>query len=493
MIIRSDKNHETKEELKNYKAAFQPNLDELKKFDKKSLHPVTTYYANRALPVMYGIPIHGYVVLGSTPKTIHLTRSDIILPKDHKLKAKFADVFYLGQSSMHAPFRVTDKLVSAAESDRENYGESALQALQDLRGREFPSVEHFLRELLKKAYSHRLTAEMIIHLAQNPFEGMSRLKKKLAEQVIEDKTIQTSLRSELYYRSLLANLVNLNHDSNREYGAVLPYNKNIAFCRQDREAFETGEALVKPYPLIPSWIIQDLFRQTLLYQNYMEQKAGIGEAFDDDKESTHIAKQRVTQQDTQRIMDQLVQFADVPLGPHQANCNKAMTTFLQTAEDIAAKEAKRDPETITAASYSSVGSWLRMPFWQPVKPLTLEQHIERLITNSQLKIQDGKLLQELADNKDRIIKAIEEFPKDKQKTLFKKCLDEKTQLGQVFFAKRTGYYFRPDRSRGQLKLIADKLHALDQKPLALEEATSQDEWLLVNDDSQKFKKDWICR
>ncbi|MHB1947608.1 MAG: hypothetical protein ACYCQI_05795 [Gammaproteobacteria bacterium] len=490
MIMRSDKKCEAKEEPKDSKPAFRSCLDELQKFDKKSLHPINTYYVNRALPIMYGIPFHGYVVLESTPKILHITRSDIFLPINHGPKAKFAEVFYLGQSSMHAPFRVSDKLIAAAESDRENYGERALQALQAMRGREFPSVEHFLRELLKKAFADKLTEEMIFHLAQDPFEGMSRLRKKLAEQVLGDETIETALRSELYYRSLLANLVELNCTINHEYGAVLPYNQNINFCKKDRVAFEKGDALVKPYPLINSWIIQDLYRHMLLYQNYMEQKAGIGKAFDDDNDPIHIAKLRVTQQDTQRIMNQLVQFTDIPyLSSQQANCNKAMTTFLQTAENIAAKESKREPETITAASYSSVGSWLRMPFWQPVKPLTLDQFIERLITNPQLKIQDSKLRQELADNKDRIIKAIEELPKEKQKMLFKKCLDEKTQLGQIFFIKRTGYYFQPDRSRGQLKLVADKLKALDQKPSAPQEASSTDEWFLVNDESQKFKKD----
>lgn len=407
---------------------------EIENFDRNKLQPVTIHYVNRPLPGMYNLPMHGYMVIESKPRSLHV-------PFDAPpiKKTTFANTIYFGPSLMHAAFIVSPRLLELVLTSKA-FSDKTKEILKKMKSQEFPAVEIFFRELLKQKHSDdesKETKEKLFYLAQDPF----------------DFKLPGEDRKELFY------LLQLNRDINGEGGAVFPYDPNISFCEADREAFESHVAITsKSYPRISIQVVHDLFQQQLLYQRYLEQKAGIGTSFDDEKDVCS-AKEKIKKTYTQNILSKLVKFSDIPYFGH-SNCNKSTATFLQEAENLSAREMNRSPDTIQSSTWVSFGSGLRMPFWQPVakKPLDIEQLIQRLISDSNLKNIDENEIKALSGYKGLILQKIDELDFDQQEEMLRRCLDEKTVLGKIFHTMRL--WRETDKSRGYLSQAHSRLEAL---------------------------------
>lgn len=476
--------------------------NEIETFNRSHLQHVTAHFVNRSLG--YLVSSHGYVVVASRPRTLNIPQiklrqtSNVNWKVDkasgewikkfnkHKkhfitytnpefaMRSCYARVIFLTEESSLRTYKVTTKLIQAAKkailprrSPKEEpqfiFSELTISALERLQGKEYPSSEHFARALLQ---ARRLIAEnncmprrdiFIFAIAANT-DANYELKKLLK--------LDCEL-NEKYFSG--------------KFGAIYPWENEGSFIKADAASFENGEAVSKAYPRVHVSVVYDLLQQQYMHRAYIEKQAGIGISYAllDEKEQQEekspkksdadlgaidedvrvlMHKCSVRDEDAEKLIGKLPKFIFFPAGknPGTANCNKSAATFLQEAEYISAHEDKRAVETITGASKSCVGASQRMLFWRAV-PTGHDKIILQLFYQPDFKIADEKLLQQLADMKEKILQMAQQQKEDVQQKLYRRMIDIDSNLGMIFYHRRTGMMRDPDVERGYLRQIRERI------------------------------------
>lgn len=407
--------------------ASEALLTEIKNFKPHRLQPVVAYYANRALPPMMGFRIHGFAVLARAELT-------------GKIRST---AFYASNHQMLAPFSVTPKIIDAAKK-LDLSTSFLLDALELLCGEHFGSVEHFVRALLLKR-NQLVTAD-----------------KAEKEEDIYQMAADSDLASDTSLQQDMDALIWLNMDINGHQGAVFPWMHFDTFCSQDSDAFnEQKKVDVRKLPGVSAITLIEMRQQHMLHHHWVEAKAGVGNSYTPLISETMTAyKKNISAETTKKIMSQLVMFALLPVGknPLAANCNKSTATFLQACEDAMAAKHERAATQVTGASNTDFCSGQRMRFWQPLP----DALIMKLLSEEKHYIKDEKLLQQLADRKAGILADIKRFvphPLARQ-AIYQRILNKESNLGKIFFKKRTRCLREPDISRGFLKKVSEMLEGL---------------------------------
>lgn len=406
-------------------------LLEIEQFDKSKLKKQHAYFVSSSLgKYPLKLKTHGFSVLGN---------------KGTAEKKGFAEPYYLGASVMHAQFNLTDKIIQSVQASKK-IKPDIKKCIETMEIKDYPSVEHFLRELLSvKARLAGLNPEL------------------------------PSVKEEIFVKAAnpdqeLRQIVVLNTSINGRKGAVLPKNAKYGGRVRDRELFETNSALQasRAYPNIEPDILRDVFQQQLIYTRYMEEKAGIGKATDTELK---IKKEKDTDK-TAEIINNLVHYKMLSgeNDPFSSNCNKATANLLQIAENRSAEKQGRKPEKIKGASIWSIGTQQRLFLWEPLKP-NFNTMIYQLIEHNKTNFSKSNL-QVLADNKRGVLHIVSNLPKDKKIHALEKILNSETMLGKIFRTPKTGTWFAFFETREYLWKASKMLAAVSNEQIRSNSAST---------------------
>jgi len=382
---------------------------QIQNFDKSILRKQIVHFVNFSPCGMALMPkTNGVIIIGQ--------------PYTNK-KPGYAEVYRLGASIMHEPFKLSKSIKKKAKVTA-----ATQKALWGLEDQEFPSVEHFLRALL--------------------FKKFTLTNKELSEKMVEEILFQAT-----FPNTELQSIVKLNEIINGRKGAMLPAPKFGKKHEYYRKLFALGSLsyAYKAYPCIEPDILRDIFQQQQIYARYMDEKAGIGKA------TTITDKLLVTDTQTSITINSLIHYKRLPhkYNLFNSNCNKAAANLLQLAENESAKKQKRIPRQIKAASIWAIGYKQPLFLWNP-----LDIHLKTIVNH--LIEQNGEDisrigLQNLANYKRNLLHIISTLSLDQKIIALKQIFNQGTLLHTIFYMSKTGDFFAVSESRGSLHKAKESL------------------------------------